>query len=882
MPKTYSEQLLISKNASLKNSQVKLSVTKKKSRKQSKNASLKNSHANLMESKDKPRRKSKIKNKSLKKSSKNKKFENSVNNSKFNSQTKVKVITSKIRRESKSAKKKNTLVKKEQKIKYGLDKYTDPNQNVVINKERIVEIDGKRIKETKIKTVERKQIEATNKLPVDDRKLLKKISTRLSQISKKDSHKSMSKNRKSFAEFLSMKDKDNFSHVTDNKSINDINSELNIKESYSYNQQITRTKSHTPTIQRNYSDNNINFMKSEMTPKFQNNFTISETHQDHLKRNQSSHVINSYKANQPLVSNPVKNEFMNNQQINQNIKNDDFKIIKSNITTINENFPEDHENVKNGFDIFRRNTPPHLEVQNSNSNSRKYEHDENAFKLLKSHLKNQYRVFVRDKINYDESVNDSIAPHMNRNWSVNSLKHEEQQAYYNHIKPIKHQYYGSEFKQMKRIPSKRIPPKLSINKTNSLKPFQIKNSFQPNFNHPPKIPRHYSIRSDNFHKRSLSYNKRTQSSSNFFNITPTNNQPNNRWDSNANSQFRPSIHTSNLSRDRQYKNTMESNSNNKMNETFIPQDLSDKILYLSKKILVYTSKIEFLQKKIYSQNENFDVNQIFKEIDQYSKGYLTLDDMSFFCHSFGFDLNDWDVFKIMSFASKYRLASLQELDIRERIDNDRVKNMDKKWFGGDEHDQGQNNLEVDDGKPIYYLDQNDFSTLIKPFDFGFLCRQGVSDKKHQMRKKDFDMIKQIILLTLRKLEDMSRAVKMLREHSSTEIYEFICQFNPSNYSKQEKLDGSILNNNILSSYNLGINIYKSNCTGQPRYSNKQAKVQIDDSFPCKLTFENFLNFHNIRFVKKDTNFILNDMGSRNGILEPNKFIKFLNSDIWDN
>jgi hypothetical protein len=239
-----------------------------------------------------------------------------------------------------------------------------------------------------------------------------------------------------------------------------------------------------------------------------------------------------------------------------------------------------------------------------------------------------------------------------------------------------------------------------------------------------------------------------------------------------------------------------------MNETFIPKDLSDKVLYLIKKILVYSSKIEFLQKKIFRQNENFNINQIFKEIDKYSKGYLTLDDMSFFFHSFGFDLNDWEVFKVMSYASKYKLATLEELNVREEIDNERMKDMTKKWFDVESADQKIPRSDLVYDKPIYYLDQKDFESLIKPFDFGFVQRGNVSG--HSLRKQDYHMIKQIILLTLKKLDDMSRAVKMLQDHSAKEIYEFLCQFNNSELQDKNKLDFPILNHDILSNHNFGI------------------------------------------------------------------------------
>lgn len=63
-----------------------------------------------------------------------------------------------------------SVIIREKRVKYGLEKYKDPNLKTVINKERIKNVNGKKIKEVKFKTVKRNKIKASNKLPLVGKK----------------------------------------------------------------------------------------------------------------------------------------------------------------------------------------------------------------------------------------------------------------------------------------------------------------------------------------------------------------------------------------------------------------------------------------------------------------------------------------------------------------------------------------------------------------------------------------------------------------------------------------------------------------------------------------------------------------------------------------
>ena len=214
--------------------------------------------------------------------------------------------------------------------------------------------------------------------------------------------------------------------------------------------------------------------------------------------------------------------------------------------------------------------------------------------------------------------------------------------------------------------------------------------------------------------------------------------------------------------------------------SWVPSSINDLLLLLFKKILVYSSKIESLKKKIYQNNPNFSVKIIFKEIDREKKAYLTLHDVGYFLHYFGFKVSDWEAFKLMGYLSKYKLATLQELIEEEKINPEAFASILPKYFGGDKTDENVSQLKKEGFK--FFVNFEGFSSLFKPLDKSFRpprpgTQQVNFNSSKGVRESEFYLIRQIILLTFRKLDEMGMVVQYLNEYSSREIYEFICQFN---------------------------------------------------------------------------------------------------------
>lgn len=389
--------------------------------------------------------------------------------------------------------------------------------------------------------------------------------------------------------------------------------------------------------------------------------------------------------------------------------------------------------------------------------------------------------------------------------------------------------------------------------------------------------------------------------------------------------------------------------------SWIPSSINDLLLLLFKKILVYNSKIESLQKKIHENNPNFSVKVLFKEIDKERKAFLTPHDMGYFLHYFGFRVSDWETFKMMGFLSSHRISTLQELISSEGANAGVSGVVQSKYFG--ENNKLSSLSLAKNSKTKVFINYESFSRLFKPMDRSFRPNfQKKPQTNYSMAKgikeSEFYLIRQIILLTFRKIDEIGMILQYLRKHPSEDIFELLCRFNEGMYNRQsegshrfdsddhpqkrrqtnpdeaenikrlksvsEVISESALQDSLsqmlskppakgksdapkskkpvikkskldlkkkqksLNKSNASIKqstvINKAIPKGKLPEKKETTKKQI---WPNQKTFENFLNHHKIRFLKKDTVFLLRDLGALGDCLYEDRFKRFLFSNVWE-
>lgn len=218
---------------------------------------------------------------------------------------------------------------------------------------------------------------------------------------------------------------------------------------------------------------------------------------------------------------------------------------------------------------------------------------------------------------------------------------------------------------------------------------------------------------------------------------------------------------------------------------YIPSGVNDLLLLLMKKILVYSSKVEGLQAKLLENNPLFNGMELLADIKLINRQFLTLHDMVYFVHCFGFRVSDWEAFRMMCYLSHYTLASLAELVIQENIDETSIKLIPQDYFENRRMSsviQGETEpklLAVTEERPKYYISPADLLHLIMPGQRE-RARQSLAGQarldERKIRKREYFLIRQILLLTFRKIEEIGMIIHHIRKYNLGDIFGFLSDF----------------------------------------------------------------------------------------------------------
>jgi hypothetical protein len=273
----------------------------------------------------------------------------------------------------------------------------------------------------------------------------------------------------------------------------------------------------------------------------------------------------------------------------------------------------------------------------------------------------------------------------------------------------------------------------------------------------------------------------------------------------------PSVNELNFKPVKAENNSFAFNSIHNNSENTLTSTLKNLLILLFKKILVYSSKLSALQIKLKEINPLFDGTEIIKNVDLENKEFLTLHDMAYFMHLYGYQMSDWDSFRMMCFLSKYRLTTLQELIEQEKISEAKEFIVKASELKNVDHEKKniQNETVVDLNKrnDSYSIRYHDFLNLFIPLKNYKHFENLEKNKKMSIedrKRKIYQIVRQIILLSFRKLDEIGAVVRKLRKIETKKIFEYLTQFNNQEFVKKSfKFMGSFGHGNHL------LNIQKS-------------------------------------------------------------------------
>jgi hypothetical protein len=255
---------------------------------------------------------------------------------------------------------------------------------------------------------------------------------------------------------------------------------------------------------------------------------------------------------------------------------------------------------------------------------------------------------------------------------------------------------------------------------------------------------------------------------------------------------------------------------------------------LIKKVLVYSSKIESIKKKIIRQNPKFTAISMFEEFS-IDKQRLSLEGLYQLFQAFGFHPPSISIYKIMIFLSNYVLESTQSqipdsgitqdtlnsslglpkeytVTPEGRLASIRKMNSEMNHMRGD---QVYRPMTQSIGQHSHPTQRNENKTISlgefrKLFESGSeLSSSSMNSRNHtgelRMKEIDYHLIRQIFMLVARMLDDFSKIIRTIQPYGSLEIFSYLLEFNvnskapdhnsranPKNIGPQDSIDNAII------------------------------------------------------------------------------------------
>ena len=185
-------------------------------------------------------------------------------------------------------------------------------------------------------------------------------------------------------------------------------------------------------------------------------------------------------------------------------------------------------------------------------------------------------------------------------------------------------------------------------------------------------------------------------------------------------------------------------------------DMETKLCLFFKKTLVYASKIELLKLKAQRENGEHNIYSLFRQFCDPDTGKLTITSMEFLVEVLQYPMEEYDISGILLFLEKFKevesdaVLELEYGEFRELFISHKVTT------------------------PEIYLFSNWTPDVNKEF---------------ILPDSEFYLLRQILMLTTRQIQDITRIINALRAYTADSLFNYISLFNEEN----DKIEGNLNN-----------------------------------------------------------------------------------------
>lgn len=326
------------------------------------------------------------------------------------------------------------------------------------------------------------------------------------------------------------------------------------------------------------------------------------------------------------------------------------------------------------------------------------------------------------------------------------------------------------------------------------------------------------------------------------------------------------------------------------NEKIINKSMRNVLLMFFRKVLVFNSKLEGLKQKLYKSGSNFSINSLIQRILPPNQKNMSLNDISEFFMGLNFNYNTQNINKVMMYCARFNRLPSQIFDEPQKTDNYHISGSGKLI----NVPRPSTKLSKDIPKSqesLFYEQLEDFFLPIK--EEGTIISDDTVDRRLQNSSQsitneeaEFHLLRQIIILSMRKLDDLGWVIRSLQLFPLEDI--FIAAKTPminpdigddTSTVKNRESEKSISRDFPLN--DLGIN---QNGLKKPRDSkllSKFFKESGDASSINAKEVADFLKSHGADYLDGDLVYIFKEIGRSSDLITKAEFLEYLSAPFWN-
>jgi hypothetical protein len=348
-----------------------------------------------------------------------------------------------------------------------------------------------------------------------------------------------------------------------------------------------------------------------------------------------------------------------------------------------------------------------------------------------------------------------------------------------------------------------------------------------------------------------------------------------------------------------------------------------------RKILVFNSKLESLKQKLFAPNSGFDCPKLFRDFARENPERVSMEELMSFFQSLEFNYSPQIVYKILLYLTRKDTSSEDQMTKAstskqfELTGSGRLMEVLKKRFNSMSNNQANARFQKPHPSTSDLLDYSKFESFFSPMkETGTVLSdetiersmQGVRNHENFLNKEAlFHLIRQIVILSLRKLEDLGWVIRSLRLFPPEHLFQLLgadlSQRNDSLSKSQMSNNTKDMNLTSVNKMDQNKNFFgnnkqmKNSLTFQNIPQSDQLTNDNRESTPKKgpsnllnqflandktktrgqlseMALHRFLKQNGVDFLTGDLVFIFKELGSFSDGMSFDQFSGYLTADLW--